>query len=118
MSREDLQKTIGMVAREARERMGLTQTEVAQRINVTPQQYGGIERGNLLPSTSTLRTIAETLGVSADVLLGLRGAPRRPEGRVSPARQELLAMVSDMPEEEVQRVVERLRLMLDAPGGQ
>lgn len=118
MDREDLQKTIGMVAREARERIGLTQAEVAERIDVTAQQYGGIERGTLLPSTSTLRAIAKALGVSADRLLGLRGAPLGPEGRVSPAREELLSVLRDMSEERVRRVVGGLRLMLDAPGGQ
>lgn len=118
MNREDLQKIIGTVAREARERMGLTQADVAKRIGVTSQQYGGVERGNLLPSTETLRAMAETLGVSADVLLGLRGAPIGPEGRFSPARQELLSMLSAMSEEKAQRVVEGLKLMLDAPGQQ
>ncbi|AEI63440.1 helix-turn-helix domain-containing protein [Corallococcus macrosporus] len=71
---EKLASTIGKAARVARERLGLTQVEVAGRMDLSPIVYNRLERGRMLPSVSTLVRLCETLEVSPEVLLG-HGAP-------------------------------------------
>jgi transcriptional regulator with XRE-family HTH domain len=49
----------------------LTQEDVADRVGVSTQFYGRIERGNALPSVTTLRRMLEVLDMRADALLGV-----------------------------------------------
>lgn len=65
-----LMRSIGRAAREARRARKLTQEDVADRLGVSAQFYGRIERGHALPSVPTLFRMAEVLDVSADDLLG------------------------------------------------
>lgn len=66
-----LAAVLGVTARAARERAGLTQADVAEQIGIAPEVYGRLERGTMLPSVPTLKRICATLRISADVLLGL-----------------------------------------------
>ncbi|MFE8602547.1 helix-turn-helix domain-containing protein [Archangium violaceum] len=66
-----LQKTIGEAARTAREGLGLTQAQVAQKAGMSAQVYGRIERGGMMPSVPALRRLAVALGVSPAVLLDM-----------------------------------------------
>jgi transcriptional regulator with XRE-family HTH domain len=98
---EGLQRSLGEVARAARERLGLTQAQVAEKVGLVPAVYGRIERGNMLPSVPSLRRICLVLGISSDALLG-----------VSPS--QVAATVDEAPQEEnlspeLQRVVHQLR---------
>ncbi|MGZ3458809.1 MAG: helix-turn-helix domain-containing protein [Archangium sp.] len=67
-----LQPKLGRRLRRARMRLELTQEQVARAVGFVPTVYGRIERGDMVPSTPKLRALCELLGVSADVLLGLR----------------------------------------------
>jgi transcriptional regulator with XRE-family HTH domain len=66
----ELAKTIGNAARKRRQSLGLTQEDVAERLGVTVEFYGRIERGRTLPSTPTLVALSKSLDLSADTLLG------------------------------------------------
>ena len=66
---------LGAVARAARTHAGLTQADVAELVNLAPEVYGRLERGKMLPSVPTLRRLCVSLGISADLLLGLGGKP-------------------------------------------
>ena len=66
-----LATTIGKSARAARAALGLSQADVAERLGLSLEFVGRIERGAALPSVPTLVSLAEVLGVSSDVLLGL-----------------------------------------------
>ncbi|GHG89846.1 helix-turn-helix transcriptional regulator [Comamonas sp. JC664] len=110
-----LATTIGAAARVARNRLELTQADVAERIDVATEVYGRLERGGMLPSVQTLMKLCHELHVSADELLGLasNGAPRpgeppvatqeRPEVRrllrtvrpLEPAKVKLLGLVAN-----------------------
>lgn len=72
----DLIKSIGKAARRARNSLGLTQEDVAERLAITPQFYGRIERGHALPSVVTLVHMTEVLDISADALMGHNGVRR------------------------------------------
>jgi len=52
----------------ARERVRLTQTDVAERLELTPQSVSQWEAGRMLPSSNNLRKLAGILGVSLDWL--------------------------------------------------
>jgi transcriptional regulator with XRE-family HTH domain len=80
-----LMKSIGRAARQARRARKLTQEDVADRVGVSTQFYGRIERGNALPSVTTLRRMLEVLDLRADELLGtleLYDADESPDGDV------------------------------------
>lgn len=76
--REQLAATLGDAARAARERLGLTQAEVAGLMELSPVVYNRLERGRMLPSVPTLVRLCEILRVSPAELLGFpRPAPPR-----------------------------------------
>ena len=51
---EELAKMIGEAAREARQRAGLTQAEVASLVEITSMVYSRMERGKVMPSVPTV----------------------------------------------------------------
>lgn len=61
---------IGQRIRYYRQRMGLTQTELARRANVNQGFLSEIERGKRRPSPSSLRALSVTLDVPPAVLIG------------------------------------------------
>lgn len=56
--------------REAREKIGLKQKEVAEILNVTPATYSRYESGIIRPDPTMLLKISEILNTSVDYLLG------------------------------------------------
>ncbi|MBE6761083.1 MAG: XRE family transcriptional regulator [Ruminococcaceae bacterium] len=62
-------KIFGERIRLYRSKIGLTQTELAQKIHVSFQAVSNWERGNVLPDLENLCVLAETLGVSIDALV-------------------------------------------------
>jgi transcriptional regulator with XRE-family HTH domain len=71
-----LKRMLGGALLLAREKSGLTQSEVASRVGIAAAVYGRIERGQMLPSVPTLCRMCTTLNVSSDVLLGLDATER------------------------------------------
>lgn len=62
-------EAIGMNIKKAREEQGITQEEMAERVNLSPAYFGQLELGNKAPSLATLINIAESLRVSVDSLI-------------------------------------------------
>ena len=58
--------------RQARERAGVSQRELARRLNVSQQSIAQHELGQRQPRPERLRALAVALGVSCDYLVGLR----------------------------------------------
>ena len=63
-----------------RESKNITQTQLADYLNIKQQQYARYEKGINLLSITHLKSICEYLGISADYILGL------PEGLKYPKR--------------------------------
>ena len=63
--------TFSQNLKKAREQKGLTQKDVAEIIGVAKSTYSLYESGSREPNVQTIKKIADTLNVSADVLLGL-----------------------------------------------
>ena len=61
--------TMGDRIREARKHQGLTQDQLAERLDISVQFVGQIERGLKLPSMQVFIKLIEVLNVSADYLL-------------------------------------------------
>jgi transcriptional regulator with XRE-family HTH domain len=71
---KDFRRTLGKAARDARKALGLTQENVAERLDVSVEFYGRIERGVAWPSVDVFARMISILGVSADSLLGVEAA--------------------------------------------
>ncbi|WP_395856674.1 helix-turn-helix domain-containing protein [Cystobacter fuscus] len=98
---EDLQRSLGEVARAARERLGLTQAQVAQKVELVPGVYGRIERGDMMPSVPSLRRLCLVLGISSDALLDLKPTQVAAKVDESPSEESLSP--------ELRRIVHQLR---------
>jgi transcriptional regulator with XRE-family HTH domain len=68
---QKLAAIIGASVRAARQRLDLTQADVAERVGIATEVYGRLERGHMLPSVKTLRRLCLVLNCSSDVLLGV-----------------------------------------------
>lgn len=55
--------------RELREKQGLTQAELAEKIGLTPNGYAKIERNETTPQAENVKRIAQALGVSMETLM-------------------------------------------------
>lgn len=58
------------VLKELRKERGMTQKEVAQKLNITDRTYGHYETGRREPSIDILIEIAEYYNISIDLLVG------------------------------------------------
>jgi ribosome-binding protein aMBF1 (putative translation factor) len=61
---------LGIAVRDAREQAGLTQTQLANKLNVAQSAVSRIEAGRTNPSVRTLVAIAAALGVAIILCLG------------------------------------------------
>lgn len=68
---KDRRLALGKAAREARKALGLTQEKVAEKLDVSVEFYGRIERGAAWPSVDVFARMIPILGASADSLLGV-----------------------------------------------
>ena len=62
--------TLGKNIKTFRKNKGLTQEELAELLNITPQAVSKWESENGLPDVSMLIPLAQVLGVTTDTLLG------------------------------------------------
>jgi transcriptional regulator with XRE-family HTH domain len=122
MEPEQLQKSLGESARAARERLGLTQAQVARRMGLAPNVYGRIERGGMMPAVPTLRKMVLALGMSADVLLAVERGDVAPsmdapasEGNLAPEMLRLVSMLRGWSPAKVRRLIRVLKVLDDAP---
>ena len=84
MNNEELRSRVGLnIARLRRER-GLTQAELAERINYSDKAVSKWERAESTPDVLTLITLAEVLGTDMNTLTGLPAASQ-PEPVPAPA---------------------------------
>src|SRR4051794_23094713 len=66
---------VGVSVREARERHGLTQRQLAYRVLSTQQAISRIERGTVAPTVEMLERIAAALGEQVSIELRPRAVP-------------------------------------------
>ncbi len=88
-----LRKTLGANIREVRSRLGLTQEQMAERLEMSPEVYGRMERGLIFPRVERFVDICDLLGESADRLLGMTPSATPPTARVVLNQEELLPVL-------------------------
>lgn len=69
MDKQAFQELTGHNLRRYRTRAGLTQEQLAERAGISAAYYAGLEQGAKSMSAAVLRSLAETLRISADSLL-------------------------------------------------
>lgn len=105
---------IGERARAVRERLGLNQSDIAERVGISLEVYGRFERGVVTPRLSTLLRMCDVLGVEPnDLLLDARPAKLRNDGLSAELRQ-LVAVLADADAATVKRVTEIARWLKPA----
>lgn len=96
-------ENMGALIRQLRKDRGMTQKDLAERLNVTDKAVSKWERELSLPDVALLLPLAETLGVTVTELLGGQRAPEAPPpdpagslltyaSRTAPQRRERLRL--------------------------
>ncbi|MGE5590997.1 MAG: helix-turn-helix domain-containing protein [Bacillota bacterium] len=78
--------TLGEKIKELRERLGLSQRELAARLNLGSGTIANYETGNRSPDYQTLQRLADLFSVSTDYLLGRTDDPTPPGAKPKPAQ--------------------------------
>ena len=102
------QIAIGARIKAARERVHLTQEQLAEIIDISPTHMSVIERGVKTPKLDTFVRIANALGVSTDALL---------QDVVVPANESILAELSvrigRLPQKDQDRILNAIRALTE-----
>jgi len=85
--------TIGKRLREIRESRGMTQVDLAERLNIRQEIVSGYERGVVRIHGALIAAFAQTLDVSADEILGIQKG-KRSSGR--PKDRRTIQLVNDI----------------------
>ena len=104
--------------KEARKAAGLTQKEVAIKLNVTAATYSRYENGLIQPDPKTLLKIANLFNVSIDFLLGydFSSADTTPENENNKQKEdikEICALFEKLPDNKKALVLQMARVMLE-----
>lgn len=98
-----------------REKLGLKQKEMANKLCIPPTTYNGYETGNRMPSLDVAKDIADFLDVTTDYLLG-RTDEKKPKERfqgvntIAAHRIGNIEQLSDEGLEELDNYIELLKL--------
>ena len=92
MFRERLQKR--------RLKKGVSQTTVAQHLNITRQAYNHYETGQRQPTQEVLIKLADYFGVSVDYLLGRTDVPNPAESPLDGVEFAFYGEIKDLTDEE------------------
>lgn len=93
---------LGARVREKRQRLGLTQEQLAELCNISPSYIGIIERGDKKLSVETLVKLSRILGVSTDFLLRDSLLKAIPEVKAN----EILSAISNLNETDVNMIID------------
>ena len=97
---------IGSRLRAERDRVGISQRELARRVGLSPSMISQIESGLSKPSVSTLYGIVTELGVSLDDLFGANGSASDGAGAASGTSTETSTHLGPMVRVEDRHVID------------
>lgn len=104
--KKEINIQIGEQVRIAREKAKVTQEQLAERIEVSPQYISDLERGVVGPSISTIKRICICLNVSSDQILFGESNPNQ----FSPLSEAMLGLTSA----QQVKVIEGLQILISA----
>ena len=99
---------VGARIKEARERSGLTQEDLAAELDMSPTHISVLERGRKAPKLETLVNIANVLHVSTDMLLQ-DVVVRAADGLAS----ELSVAIAKLAPKEQERILNAIRALIE-----
>lgn len=109
--------SIGDRARAARTRLGLNQSEVAERVKISDEVYGRFERGLVKPRIQTLLKICEALQVTPnELLLGEVAGETARDDRLTAGLRRLVNVLDGADDTTIARVTEVARWLRPARG--
>ena len=86
-----MSETMGQIIRRLRKERNLTQEELAEQLNITPQAVSRWENGTGLPDISQIVPLASVFGVTTDVLFNIEGTNAAEEAyKIVNAAEELI----------------------------
>nr|WP_269085201.1 helix-turn-helix transcriptional regulator [Moorella mulderi] len=116
--RSSQEDTLGNKLKRLREKMGLTQKELAQQVGISHSLIGQIETDRIQPSLATLSSLAEALGVSTcyflmeeeeeDLYLDYRLAADIREALRRPVLQQIVRALAEWEEMEIRGLLDFL----------
>lgn len=111
---KNLAKSVGALIATRRKSLGLTQGELAERVDIEQESMSRIETGSITPSLSRLLSLADALDCSIESLLG--GASTRKQDQ-SLIIERLLDGLDDEERAFVVRMVEDFSTLVDTQRG-
>lgn len=111
---DDLARGLGERLREVRRRRDWTQAELAEKVGATPSQISSYEGGKVAPSAGVLLTLAQALGVSADMLLGNQVEARAADAMDDHALLETFRQAGTLDERDRRMIDEFVRALVVA----
>lgn len=103
---------IGDRARQVRTRLGLNQSEVAERVGISVEVYGRFERGQVTPRISTLLKLCTVLKVTPNDLLIANGPRAARNTQAASGAQQVLSILENATPATVRRVTEVARWLV------
>ena len=106
---------IGKAIKKERLKLGLTQSELGDILNVSKQTVSNWENGNRTPDTTTLEKLAQLFHVSVDYILGREKTDmeRLEENlaRLDPRIQQAYRSLQSMDEEDLAMTLELIKVI-------
>lgn len=106
-----MKTSFGETVRTLRLERNLTQGQLADALNISPQAVSKWERGQALPDLSLIPALARALNVAVDALFGMDGTARE----IDALREQAMALVESDPAESRRILNEGLRKYPAAP---
>lgn len=103
---------IGQRARAAREHLGLTQGDVAERVSISLEVYGRFERGRITPRISTLLRLCEALRLEPNDLLLADSKSRPRNDGLRHGLRQLVAVLDRADDNTIKRVTDVARWLV------
>ena len=100
----------------ARQQLGLSQTQIAEKLGITQPSYAGWERRDTALKPEHLVQLSAILNVTVDYLLGKENGRKRGGGPAGKARQ-VFERVSQLPRATQQRILASVEDSLTAYDG-
>lgn len=111
----DILKKLGTRIREERKRAGLTQEKFAEKVDLSVDYIGYIERGKQAPYLKTLERLAKTLGVEVYELFLFREDDKKKDASDA-AIKELILTVHNKNPEDISFIASILRQVFERKG--
>ena len=103
---------LGKRLRYLREKRGLSQLELAKKLNMPDQNVSNYERGFRQPDYETLDKIASFFNVTTDYLLGRSNNPELSKEEQE-EYNELEEIIESLPEDEKRKVINMIKAYAD-----